>query len=105
MGEALFHRAVPPFIILDNRLPLPFDGFSKRYETFGGIRPPIQQHVLDEFEQFFWYFLVNSQLAGVHDAHIESRLDGMIEKGRVHRLPHGVVPAERKRNVADAAAD
>ena len=103
--QPFFDRPLAPFIVLDDGLVLLFDGFCEGHQTFGGIRTAVQQHILDEFEQVFRDFFIDGQLAGIHDAHVETGLDGVIEKGRMHRFAHDVVAAERKRDIADAAAD
>ena len=54
--------------------------------------------------QFRLDLFVNGELTGVDDRHVESGLDGVKQKRRVHRFAHGVVAAKRKRNVAEAAA-
>src|SRR5207245_11549097 len=55
--------------------------------------------------QVAWDFLIDLQHPRIDDAQIQPRFDGVIEKCRMHRFAHGVVAAERKRDVADAAAD
>jgi hypothetical protein len=45
------------------------------------------------------------ELAGVDDAHVHARADGVVQEGRVHGLAHRVVPAEREGDVAEAARD
>ena len=49
--------------------------------------------------------VVDGELAGVDDAHVHARLDGVVEEHRVHRLAHRLVAAERERQVRDAARD
>ena len=44
--------------------------------------------------------LVNSELAGVDDAHIKAGFNGVVQEHRVHCFANGVVAAERERNVA-----
>ena len=103
--KPFFDRPLAPFIVLEDGLVLTFDGFCEGHQPFRRVRTAVQQHVLHEFKQVFRDLFIDGQLAGIHDAHIETGLDGMIEKGRVHRFAHDVVAAERERNVADAAAD
>ena len=68
-----------------------------------GIYEEIPKDLLRK--QILGNLLVNAQHPGVDDAHVQPRLDGVVEEGRVHRLAHDVVAAEGKGNVADAAAD
>ncbi len=75
------------------------------HHAFGGIGPAIEDDVLDVGEQRLGDVLVDHQLAGVDDAHVEPGLDGVEEEGRVDGLAHHVVAAEGERQVADAAAD
>ena len=105
MFQTFFNRAVPPGVIL--RLDFAFFVYriGECEQSFGGIRSAIQQDVFDKFEKIFRDFFVHGELAGIDDSHVESRSDRVIEKCRMHGFAHGVVAAERKRNVADAAAD
>ena len=105
VAEPFLDRALAPFIRDDLGLALLLHGLGKFDEPFGGVRAAVQQHVFDEFQQILRHLLVNGELAGIDDAHVESGLDGVVQERRVHRLAHRVVAAERKRDVADAAAD
>ena len=49
--------------------------------------------------------LVDRELAGVDDRHVEAGLDRVIEEHRVHRLAHARRRAERERQVRHAARD
>ena len=73
-------------------------------QPLGRVRPAVQDHVLAAFAEFRRDLLVDAELARVDDAHVEARADRVIEEDGVHRLAHGVVAAERERDVADAAA-
>ena len=75
------------------------------HQPLGGVGPAVEQDVLDELEQVLRDVLVDGELAGVDDAHVQAGVDGVVEERRVHRLAHHVVAAEREREVADAAAD
>ena len=103
--EALLDGALAPFVLDDLGLVLLFDGLGKLDEAFRGVGAAIEQNVLDQFEQVLGNLLVNAEHAGVDDAHVQPGLDGVIQKGGVHRLAHDVVAAKGKGNVADAAAD
>ena len=54
--------------------------------------------------EFLVDLFVDGDLAGVDDAHVEAGLDGVVQKGRVHRLADRLVAAEGERDVAHAAA-
>ncbi len=56
-------------------------------------------------EQVLRDVLVNDQLAGVDDAHVHAGLDRVKQKRRVDGFADDVIAAERKRQVADPAAD
>ena len=104
--EALLHgarRATPGRS--PRFLPAPFTRLRELDEPLGRVRAAVEDHVLDVLEQLGRDVLVHDELAGVDDAHVHAGLDGVVEKGRVHRLAHDVVAAERERQVADAAAD
>ena len=45
------------------------------------------------------------QHLGIDDRHVHTRLDGVVEKHRMHGLAHGVVAAEGERKVRHAARD
>ena len=104
MREPCFDRAFPPGIGLDRRLAFLFHGFGEVDQPLGRIRPPIQQDVLDQFQQVLGDLFIHAQLAGIDNRHVQPGLDGMIQKRRVHGLTHDVVPAEREGNIAHAAA-
>jgi len=67
------------------------------------VPAPIEQHIFDGIAQLAVDVLINRQATGVDDPHIHPRRDGVIEKYRVHRLPHQLVAAERKRKIRHAA--
>ena len=81
------------------------DLLGERDQPLGGVRPAVEQHVLDVLEQLGRDVLVDRQLPGVDDAHVEAGLDGVEQERRVDGLAHHVVAAEGERQVADAAAD
>ena len=81
------------------------DGRGVLDETLGRVRPAIEEDVLDALEQIRLDVLVDGELTGVDDAHVEARADRVVEERRVHRLADGVVSAERERQVRDPARD
>ncbi len=85
-------------------LPFAFTVSANWMQPLGRVRPPVQEHVLDQLQQILRDLLVNRELPRVHDAHVQPRADGVVQERRVHRLAHRVVAAERERDVAHAAA-
>ena len=65
---------------------------------------PVEQHVLDQFQQVGRDVLVDGELAGVDDAHVQPGPHRVEQERRVHGLAHHVVAAEGERQVGDAAA-
>ena len=80
------------------------DRLGELGQPVGGVGPAVEQHVLDALEQVLGDLLVDLELAGVDDAHVQPGADGVIQERRVHRLADHVVAAERERDVAHAAA-
>ena len=74
-------------------------------QPLGGIRAAIEEHVLDVLAQLFGDLVVDRELAGVDDAHVQAGVDGVVEERRVHGFADRVVAAERERDVAHAAGD
>ena len=104
MREPCFDGAFPPGIGFDDRLALLLHGFGKLDQPLGRVGPSIQQDVLDQFQQILGDLLIDSQLAGIDDGHVQPGFDRVIQKSRVHGLTHDVVPTEREGNIADATA-
>ena len=106
VAEALGHRALAPGEVGGRLLPAPAPGpLGDLQQPFGGVLATGQDRVLHPFAQVFGDFRVDRQLAGVDDAHVHARPDGVVEEDRVHGLPHRVVAPEGEGHVADAAAD
>ena len=81
------------------------DGLGERDHALGRVGPPVEDDVLDVFEQVRRDVLVKRDLSRVHDRHVEAGGDRVVQERRVDRLAHGVVPAEAEREVRDAARD
>ena len=105
VAQALLDRALAPLLFGDFGFVLLLDGLGEFDEPLGGVRAAVEQHVLHQLQQVLGNLLIHLQHAGVDDAHVQPRPDGMIEERRVHRLAHDVVAAEGEGDVADAAAD
>src|SRR5690606_28862103 len=63
----------------------------------------VEDHVLDLVPQRGGNLVVDLQLAGVDDTHLQAGLDRVIEEYRVDRLAHRVVAAEGEGHVGHAA--
>ncbi len=81
------------------------DLLGKRHHPLRCVRSAVEDDVLDVFEEIGRNVLVNDQLPGIDDAHVEPGLDGVEEKGRVDGLADDIVAAEGERQVADPATD
>ena len=106
VGQAFGHRLFAPgqvFRALASCCRRCAVAISVRRSVASG--PAVQDHVLDRLQQLRLDLRVHRQLAGVDDAHVQPRGDGVVQEGRVHGLAHGVVAAEAEAQVADAAAD
>ena len=68
-----------------------------------GVRPAVEDDVLDPLAQLGLDVVVDRQDAGVDDRHVEAGRDRVVEEDRVDRLAHAVVAAERERDVRHAA--
>ena len=96
---------VAPRDVLLPLLALALDRRRELDHPLGRVGPAVEDDVLDVLEQILRDVLVDDELAGVDDAHVEAGLDGVVQERRVDRLADDVVAAERERQVADAAAD
>src|SRR5690606_20670838 len=74
--------------------------FRNVYQAFGCVGTAVEEHILDAFQQVFRHLFVHLELARIDDAHIHSRLDGVVEEGRVYGLAYTVVTTEGKGDVA-----
>ena len=52
------------------------------HHPLGGVRPAVEDDVLDVLEQILGDVLVDDQLAGVDDPHVHAGLDRVVEKRR-----------------------
>ena len=73
-------------------------------EPFGGVGAPVEDEVLHPLPQVRRQVVVERQLAGVDDAHVDAGPDGVEQEHGVDGLADRVVPAEGERHVADPAA-
>src|ERR1700722_15598851 len=78
--------------------------FPKLYQPFGSVGTPVQQDIFDELLQGWINLFVHFEHPGIHDAHIHTGSDGVVEERRVDGLANDVVAAKTKGNVGDTAA-
>ncbi len=105
MGKTFGHRLFPPREIRTSVLALALYIVRNFEQSFRRVSTPIQHDVLYPLAQIFRNVGVNSELAGIHDSHVHSRFESVIEKHRMHGLPHRVVAAKREGHIADAAGN
>jgi hypothetical protein len=67
------------------------------------LRFPVEDHVLDGLAQLGVEGVIDRQVAGVDDAHVHARRDGVVEEHRVDRPAHRLVAAEAERDVRHPA--
>src|SRR5690606_39223530 len=72
-------------------------------QRLGGTGMLVEDHVLDAVTQAQRNLVVDFQLAGVDDAHVQAVFNRVIQEYRVDCLAHRVVATERKRHVGYTA--
>ncbi len=105
--KALLDRAVAPFfgLLFAHHRAGALQRFAEVHQALGRVGTAVEQHVLDQHLQLRLDLLVHLEHAGIDDAHVHARRDGVIEKRGVHGLAHLVVAAKAEGDVGDAAAD
>ena len=108
--EPLLDRPAAPFsgLLLGNLVGAAiFLGQPDQY--LGRIAPgfgrAIEDDVLDRFAEHRVDRVVDVQLPGVDDRHVEPGGDGVEQEHAVHRAPHRLVAAERETEIAQPARD
>ena len=74
-------------------------------QALGGVGPAVEQHILDRGPERLRQILIDRELAGIDDPHVHAGARRVIEERRMHRLAHGVVSAERERDVRNPTGD
>ena len=105
VGEAFAHRQAAPGLGFFGDLFLAAVVAGNFEQPLGGVGAFVQHEVFDAVAQFRRDVVVYRELSRVDDAHVHAGLDRVVEKHRMNRLAHRFVAAERKGDVADAAAD
>ena len=103
VGEPFGHGRVTPFLGFDVLAGPAREAFGDGYESLGGVVAAVQHRVLDGVSQVPWNLVIDSELAGIDDAHRQAGPDGVVDEDGVHCLAHGVVAAKGERDVADAS--
>ena len=103
--EALLHGALSPRHVDLALRAFSRDRLRKVDEALGGVGPAVEDHVLDHLEQVLRDVLVDDELAGVDDPHVETGADRVVEERGMDRLSDPVVAAEREGEVGDPARD
>ena len=101
VGDAVGDRAVAPGHVLGLALlrRAALVALGELEQPLGRVFAAVEDHVLAGLAQFGIERVVDRQLAGIDDAHVHARLDGVVEEHRVHRLAHRLVAAEREAEV------
>ena len=97
VGQPLLHRKAAPgcvFHLFRNTIAPIFLGHIEK--PLGRVGAAVQQHILHRFTQRRRDILINRELARIDDAHIHTGMNGMEQKGRMHRFPHRLVATERE---------
>ncbi len=68
-------------------------------QPVGAVGPAVQHNILDQFFQLGLNLVINNQLSGVYNPHIEAGFDGVVQEDRMNGFSHRIVAAERKRYV------
>ena len=111
LGDAVHERVLqallddgvaPGEVDLTLLCTLALEALRRLEQAISRIGTAIQHDVLDQLAQVGRDIVVDGELSGVDDPHIHAGPDGMIKEHGVHRLAHGLVAAERERQVRDA---
>src|SRR5262249_21087146 len=103
VGEPLLDSAFTPAQVPFSPCTLTADRASELHQPLGGVGPAVEDHVLHQLGQVGWNVLVDGELTGIDDAHVQPRLDRVEQKGRVDGLPYPVIAPEREGEVRYAA--
>ena len=105
MLEPASHLPAPPLLgrlLVGGALALV--ALGKVDQPLGRIGAAHEDDILAGFAQFGIDLVVDVELAGIDDRHVEPSRDGVIEEHRVHRAAHGFVAAKAEAEVRQAAA-
>ncbi len=80
IGETLLHRQLAPGMLALYSFLFALHASRKFDQSVGGFLVAVEQHVLDSLKQCGVELLVNAELAGIHDCHVEPMANAVIEK-------------------------
>ena len=106
VAEPLLDRSLAPGLV--GLGPLPRAGperVGQLDQALGGVGPAVEEDVLDARQQLRLDLLVDVQLPGVDDGHVQPGPNRVVEERRVHGPAHRLAGAEREGDVAHAAGD
>ena len=106
MRKTFLDRAVAPLFgfLFSRGLARALQCFAVFHEAFGRIRSTVQQHIFNQQLQLGLDLFVNFEHSGIHNAHVHTGTDGVIQKSGMNCFANDVVAAKAKRNIGDAAA-
>ena len=84
---------------------MPRKRLGERDEVLGGVVVAVEDHRVAGGAKLGLDLVIDVELAGVDDRHVEPGGDGVIEEHAVHRAAHGLVAAEREGQVRQPARD
>ena len=105
MGDARGDRRITPRQVTLHFARFTGHGACEIDESVGRACVAIEQHILDVLEQGWFNFLIDTELPGVDDGHVETGLDAVIQEGRMHGLTHRIIATKGERHIAQAATD
>ncbi len=114
VGDAIDQRIFEPLldgVLAPSRVLLfslragALEFLGERDKPLGRVLVAVEHDVLAGLAQLRIDLLIDGELAGVDDAHVHPRLNGVIEEDGVHRLTHRLIAAEGEGEVRDAARD
>ncbi len=108
MGEALCHRCrrlrrAAPLQLLALVLGSALSGLGNLDQAFARVGATVQNDIFHPFAQHRLDIVVNANHAGVDDAHVHARGNGVVEENGVDGLAHRVIATEGEAHVRHAA--
>ena len=94
--QPLLDRRLAPGEVALARRRLALDPLGELDQPVGRVVAAVEEHVLDQLEQVGLDVLVDRELAGVDDAHVEPGADRVEQERRVHRLADASLPRNEK---------
>jgi len=106
MRQACVDRLLAPAQVLALDLALPaLVTLGNLQQPFGTVAAPVEDHILHALAQLGIEVIVDRHRAGVDDAHVHARGDGVVQEHRVDGLADGLVAAEGERDVGYTTGD